>query len=92
MYEGPTDINNGVGNDHGSREWAGWRRGKGGNWDKCNSINNKNKVTIILIKSNTNTIFKIHKLKKLAINCQSSVHPVLCPKDKVLSAHYCVFS
>ena len=39
MYEGPTDMDNGVGIDRGSRGWAWGRGAKGNNWNNCNSIN-----------------------------------------------------
>ena len=32
------DTDNIVGNDHGSKGRAGWRRGKGGNSENCNRI------------------------------------------------------
>ena len=52
------DMDNSVGNDSGCRGWAGcgWTGctwAKGGNWDNCNSMNNK--------------IFK-RKIKKMMIN------------------------
>ena len=33
------NTDNGVGIDSGSREWVGWKRAKGENWENCNSIN-----------------------------------------------------
>ena len=32
------DMDNGVGNDHGSGGWDGQRWAKGENWDNCNKI------------------------------------------------------
>ena len=41
VYEGPMDMDNGVGIDYGNGGQAGQREAKGENWDNCNSINNK---------------------------------------------------
>ena len=34
-------MDNVVGIDYGSGEWAGWKGVKGKYWGNCNSINNK---------------------------------------------------